>query len=72
MTELRIIQKKQLAVQISGAQIIGLAVPVFLQGKVVASLGVYLPQTRFTGVLADQVPRELRRTADMINSRLME
>lgn len=72
MTELHIIQKKQLAVQISGAQIIGLAVPVLLQGKVVASLGVYLPQARFAGVLADQVPLELRRTAEMINNRLMD
>ena len=68
MTELNKIRKKQLAVQISKAQIVGLAVPVFKDKKVIASLGIYVPQSRYTSSMQDKVLEELRKTGDLVNN----
>lgn len=72
LTELQKIKKKQLALQISIAQIVGLAVPIFKDKKIIASLGVYLPQSRYTPSMQEKVNTELRRTGDFINERINE
>lgn len=72
ITELNKIKKKQLAVQVSKAQIVGLAVPVLKDKKVIASLGIYLPETRYTLTMQEKVLDELRNTGDLINKILNE
>lgn len=71
MMELNKIRKKQLAIQISQAQIVGLAIPIFKGFKIVASLGVYLPQSRYT-LMTDDVSDELKKTGELINNKLNE
>jgi len=70
LTEFNKIKKKQLAMQISVAQIVGLAVPIFKDKKIIASLGVYLPQSRYTPSMQEKVHTELRKTGDLINQRM--
>ena len=70
--EMNKIRKKQLAIQISKNQIVGLAIPIFKDKKVIASLGVYLPQSRYTLSMQEKVLTELRKTGDVINQKLNE
>ena len=70
--ELNKIRKKQLAIQISKNQIVGLAIPIFKDKKIIASLGVYMPQSRYTTSMQERVLTELRKTGDIINQRLNE
>ena len=70
ITELNKIKKKQLAVQVSKAQIVGVAVPIFKDEKVIASLGVYLPQSRYTPSMQEKILDELRKTGELINKKL--
>ncbi len=72
ITELNKIRKKRLAVQISKAHIVGLAVPIVKDKKVIASLGIYLPQSRYTSPMQDKVLEELRKTGDFVNNILNE
>lgn len=72
LTELTKIRKKQLAVQISAAQVVGLAVPIFKCQKIIASLGVYLPQSRYTPDMQEKVLEELKKTGETINHKLNE
>ncbi len=69
-TELNKIRKKQLAIQVSKAQIVGLAIPVFKNNKVIASLGIYLPETRYTSAMQAEALEELRKAGEMINAKL--
>lgn len=71
-TELNKIRKKQLAIQISKAQIVGMAIPVYKNHKVIASLGIYLPETRYTPAMQAKALEELRRTGELINNKLNE
>ena len=70
ITELNKIRKKQLAVQVSKAQIVGLAVPIYKDEKVIASLGIYLPLSRYTPPMQEKVIEEIRKTGDLINTKL--
>lgn len=72
ITELNKIRKKQLAVQVSNVQIVGLAVPIFIEDKIIASLGIYLPQSRYTPSMQERILEELRTTGDLINKNLNE
>jgi DNA-binding IclR family transcriptional regulator len=72
LTELNKIRKKQLALQISKAQIVGLAVPICKNDKVIASLGVYLPQSRYTASIQVKILEELKKTGELINRNLNE
>ena len=67
ITELNKIRKKQLALQISKAQIVGLAVPIFKDDKVIASLGIYLPQSRYTTSMQEKILEGLKKTGELIN-----
>jgi len=72
ITELHKIRKKQLAVQVSKAQIVGLAVPIFKGEKIIAGLGIYLPQARYTSSMQEKVLEELKKTGEQINRKLNE
>ena len=49
--ELAKIREKGIAFQTTATHVVGVAVPVFYKERVVASLGIYLPEVRFTGDL---------------------
>ena len=68
--ELEKIKKNQMAEQVSKAQIVGVAVPVYKDKNVIASLGVYLPQTRYTLPMKKTILSNLRKTKDIINKNL--
>ena len=50
--------------------IIGLAVPIRKNGKVIAALGVFLPEIRYTAAFRKEIVRSLRSAAEVIESRL--
>ncbi|MBN1181062.1 MAG: helix-turn-helix domain-containing protein [Bacteroidales bacterium] len=64
--ELIKIRKKQIAVHVAKSDIVGIAVPVFIKNTIVASLGVYLPETRFTKEAQEKIYRDLPITADKV------
>jgi Transcriptional regulator len=68
--ELNKIRKKQLALQISNTQIVGLAVPIYKDETVIASLGVYLPKTRFNTTMQSRALEELKNAGNIINAQL--
>ncbi len=70
MIELLKIKKKQLAMQVSVSQIVGLAAPIFKGESAIASIGIYLPLTRFSDSMQKKVLKELKETADIINHEL--
>jgi len=72
LLELQKIRKKQLATQVSKARIVGIAVPIFKNGKVIASLGIYLPETRYTPSLQERILEELKNAGELINKKLNE
>lgn len=72
ITELNKIKKKQLAIQVSIAQIVGLAVPIFKDKKVIASLGIYLPQSRYMPTIQEKILNSLKETGELINKKLNE
>ncbi|RIH65401.1 IclR family transcriptional regulator [Mariniphaga sediminis] len=68
--ELHKIKKKQMAEQVSKAHIVGVAVPIYKGKKVIASLGLYLPETRYTSPMQKKILSSLRKTGDIINEKL--
>jgi len=68
--ELQKIRKKNLAIQISKAQIVGMAVPIFKDKEVVASLGIYLPQSRYTAPRQTRFEQALKEAGETINQHL--
>lgn len=70
ITELNKIRKKQLAIQVSKVQIVGLAVPIFIDDKIIASVGIYLPQSRYTPAMQETTLEELRKTGELINKKI--
>jgi DNA-binding IclR family transcriptional regulator len=64
------IKKNQIAIQVSSANIVGIAVPVFRNNIAVACLGIYLPKTRFTKAMQDLLFKELYLTAEYISKGL--
>ncbi len=62
--ELQKIRKNKISVQESPANIVGIAAPIFIKDSVVASLGVYLPESRFSKGMKRNI------FSDIINSAL--
>lgn len=50
--------------------VIGLATPIFKNNKVIASLGIYLPEVRYGTMEKKIIPALLKRTTDFINRRM--
>jgi DNA-binding IclR family transcriptional regulator len=57
--ELAKIREKGVAVQVTDTHIIGLAVPASRDGKVIASLGMYLPESRGNKTRLESLKKEL-------------
>ena len=72
LLELTRVRKKQMAIQISKAQIVGIAVPIHKNDNVIASLGVYLPETRYTPSMQEKIAGKLKDAAQLINQKLNE
>jgi DNA-binding IclR family transcriptional regulator len=69
-TELNKIRKKQIAIHVAKSNIVGIAVPVFLKNTIIASLGIYLPEIRFTEEMQASIVKELPETANKIMKEL--
>ena len=72
MQELQKIKNAQLCLQVSKWQVVGLAIPIFLNGKTTASLGVYLPLSRYKSGFQEVIVKELRATGETINEKLSD
>ena len=70
INELNKIRKKQMAIQIAKSNVVGVAVPIFINNEVVASLGVYLPEARFSLEMQGKIFREIQLTVLNIMQKL--
>jgi IclR family KDG regulon transcriptional repressor len=69
-SELGKIRKEGLSIQKTSNKIIGLAVPVFREKIVIASLGVYMPEFRYQGDMKTIVKEGLKHAGKQINDNL--
>lgn len=60
------------AYQFSSSHICGIAVPVYKQEKVVASLGIFLPEIRLTKEWEREILKKLKSAAEKISAKLSE
>jgi DNA-binding IclR family transcriptional regulator len=70
MIELRKIRERKMAIHHADFDVVGVAVPIYKSGKVIASLGVYLPETRFKYNRQKLIFSELEKTSRDINEKL--
>jgi DNA-binding IclR family transcriptional regulator len=70
LEELDKIKAKRLAVHFAGEHIVGVGAPVFKGGRVIASVGVYLPEVRFSYKMQEMIFSEILKTADEIGEAL--
>ena len=70
MKELDKIKEKQLAVHYDGAHVVGVGAPVYKNDKIIASLGIYLPEVRFNYKLQELVFSEICSTARLISEKI--
>ena len=70
LSALEQLQRTNLSIVITNRQIVGLAVPVRQRNQVVASLGVFLPEIRYTDNHRDEIINALQKTASQINQNL--
>lgn len=68
--ELQRINKAGYATHHDESNIVGVAVPVFHKKRTVASLGVYLPESRFIDTMNDRVLESLKETAKLISDNI--
>ncbi len=64
------INKAGYAIHYDESNIVGVAVPVFDKKRAIASLGVYLPQNRYTKAVKDKLLENLKETAKIISDRI--
>lgn len=69
---LSLMRREELAVQtITNRHVMGLAVPIYKQGLIVASLSIYLPEYRYMALDKHKLIDSLRKCAQKINKRLI-
>ena len=68
--ELDKIVRKGIAIQIASSKILGVAVPLWQEDQVIASLGVFLPEFRFEGVVKTKIIEEMQKTASIISNNI--
>ena len=68
--ELQKIKKRQISIQIAKSNIVGIAVPIYINNEIVASLGVYLPETKFTREMQENIFKEIQIAASTIMKKL--
>lgn len=66
------IRKQGFVIQKTSNHVVGIAVPVYKEGAVVASLSVYLPEIRYQGALKEIVINRLQQVAEQISSSLTD
>ncbi|MEO7766006.1 MAG: IclR family transcriptional regulator C-terminal domain-containing protein [Ferruginibacter sp.] len=70
MAALKKIKTDQLVQTLSAHHIVGLAIPVFKKGQVIAALSVYLPESRFKPAHRDNIIKLMYRAANKIKESL--
>lgn len=70
INELQKINKLGYAVHYTEANIVGVAVPIYNKHKVVAGLGVYLPENRYSKTMQDKIFENLKQTAGTISKKI--
>ena len=70
MKELDKIKEKQLAVHYDGAHVVGVGAPVYNDDKIIASLGIYLPEVRFNYKMQELIFSEISSTARLISEKI--
>lgn len=70
LLELNKIREDRLAIHHADSDVIGVGVPVFRKDKAVASLGVYLPESRFKYNTQKLIFTELKKTAKIVSDAL--
>lgn len=68
--ELKNIRYKQQTTHNDGNYVVGIASPIYLKGEVIAALGVYLPEYRFTDNLKEKICKEIDKSAVQISERI--
>lgn len=69
---LSLMRREELALQtITNRHVMGLAVPIYKKGLVVASLSIYLPEYRYMALDKHKLIDSLRKCAQKINKRLI-
>lgn len=64
------IREEEMAIQVTAKQIVGIAVPVRKGEQVVATLGLFLPETRFKGAWRKEIVAQLKKAAAGINQNI--
>lgn len=70
LRELNEISKENVFLTWNKNHVVGLATPILQKNRVIASLGIYLPDIRFGKSEKNQIIKELKKTTDIINVRL--
>jgi DNA-binding IclR family transcriptional regulator len=70
LMELQKIKLKQVCAHFADSHIVGIAVPIYKNDIVVASLGVYLPEVRFTFKTQEQIFFEINKSALLISQEM--
>lgn len=64
------IKEKQIAIHHAESDIVGVSAPIFKDDKVIASIGVYLPESRFKYKTQKTIITGTKKTATYINDQL--
>lgn len=70
ISELCKIKEKKLSAHFADSHIVGVGAPVYKNDKIVASLGIYLPEVRFTYKAQEQIFVEISKTAQQISEEM--
>jgi len=70
LNALKKIRTDQMVQTLNPNHIVGLAIPVFKKGQVIAALSVYLPKSRFVPAHKENIFKLMNRTANKIKERL--
>ena len=66
------IREKGIAFQSAASHVVGIAVPIFYKERVIASLGMYVPDFRFVGELKTIIIDQLRYCGKQLSAQLFE
>ncbi len=63
-------RKKNIEITWNSNHVVGLATPIFKKNKILASLGVYLPDIRFSKTERNFIIKEMLQTTEQINNKI--
>jgi DNA-binding IclR family transcriptional regulator len=64
------IKAEQLAIHYDGAHVVGVGAPVYKNDKIIASLGIYLPEVRFSKSFRKLIYSEISQAASLISEKI--